>query len=137
MTINSLEAISVDDCDLTYMTCYRKYHNGAARASEASRAATARNGKKRKIKLKKRNKIFDTMYPSMSEMDSPPQKTPIHFLLDKINKEEKIPHSGPTPPLGVGPSGPHGGPIVLKPFPMNSPPQKTLIHFLSTKFNKE
>ena len=66
MTLNSLEGISVDDCDLTYMTCYRKYHNGAARASEASRAATARNGKKRKIKLKKRNKIFDTMYPSMS-----------------------------------------------------------------------
>ena len=68
MTLNSLEGSSVDDCDLTYMTCYRKYHNGAARASEASRAATARNGKKRKIKLKKRNKIFDTMYPSMVTM---------------------------------------------------------------------
>ena len=40
MVLNSLEGISLDDFDLGHITCYRKNHNGAARASEASRAAT-------------------------------------------------------------------------------------------------
>ena len=51
--------------------------------------------------------------------------------------KNKKSYFGPRAPLGVAPSGPHSGPIILKPAEMDSPPQKTPIHSLSTEFYKK